>query len=216
MSSSSSSKLTTYQTQNQEVLQFPYSYYCTPYNSPPGAPHLPPSQRRYFYLDASPPSSVPTKATLLLLHGFPDSSYGWRHVLPTLSLSGYRCIVPDLVGYGRTSKPSRLEEYGAHSQAIDLAGLMSHAMGSINAKFAVIGHDWGSWLSWKLANWIPDRLLGVHGECHTQFLDQCTSDLKLDNLFHTSGICIPYAPPSSKYISVTDLAKKMPQYGYQW
>jgi len=98
------------------------------------------------------------------LHGFPDSSYGWRNILSTLSLSGYRCIAPDLVGYGRTSKPSRLEEYGAHSQAIDLAGLMDHAMGSKDAKFAVVGHDWGSWLSWKLVNWIPERLLGVHGE----------------------------------------------------
>ena len=160
MTSSSSA----YKVQSEDLHRFPYSYYVTPLSSPPSAPNLAPSQRRYFYLDVCPPSSVPTKTTLLLLHGFPDSSYGWRNILSTLSLSGYRCIAPDLVGYGRTSKPSRLEEYGAHSQAIDLAGLMDHAMGSKDAKFAVVGHDWGSWLSWKLVNWIPERLLGVHGE----------------------------------------------------
>lgn len=152
-----------YSVESDEVQRFPHSYYVTPQRSPPSAPHLAPSQRRYFYLDVCPPELVPTRVTLLLLHGFPDSSYGWRNVLSTLSLSGYRCIVPDLVGYGQTSKPSRLEDYGAHSQALDLAGLMDHAMGVKDAKFAVVGHDWGSWLVWKLANWIPERLLGVHG-----------------------------------------------------
>lgn len=149
---------------HQEVLaRFPYNYYTTPVSSPPSAPQLPPSQRRYFYLDVSPPESMPIKATILFLHGFPDSSYGWRNILSAISLSGYRCIVPDLIGYGRSSKPKELAYYGARSQSLDLAGLMTHVMGSDKSKFAVVGHDWGSWLSWKLANWIPDRLLGVHG-----------------------------------------------------
>ncbi|UZJ54038.1 hypothetical protein CBS101457_003358 [Exobasidium rhododendri] len=191
MTSSSSKLSSAYKVQSEHASRFPHNYYTTPLTSPPSAPHLPPSQRRYYFLDVRPPPSVPVKITLLLLHGFPDSSYGWRNVLSPLSLSGYRCIVPDLVGYGRTTKPLRLEGYGAHSQALDLAGLMTFAMGSDEARFAVVGHDWGSWLSWKLANWIPERLLGVH------------------------GICIPYAAPSSKYVSVQDLAKMLPPYEYQ-
>lgn len=153
-----------YNVYKEEYSRFPHSYYVTPLASPPSFPSLPPSQRRYFYIDVSPPTSVPVKATLLLLHGFPDSSYGWRKVISPLSLSGYRLIVPDLLGYGQTSKPKRLEDYGASSMASDLSGLMTHVLGSHEAKFAVVGHDWGSWLAWKLARWIPERLLGVHGE----------------------------------------------------
>jgi soluble epoxide hydrolase/lipid-phosphate phosphatase len=152
-----------YKVQEEMLQRYPYNYFVTPLSSPPSAPQLTPTQRRYFYFDVSPPESTPTRATVLFLHGFPDTSYGWRHVLSSISLAGYRCIVPDLIGYGRSSKPNELAYYGAHSQALDLAGLMSHVMGSDSAKFAVVGHDWGSWLAWRLATWIPDRLMGVHG-----------------------------------------------------
>lgn len=145
------------------LKRFPYNYYVTPLSTPPSAPQSKPTQRRYFYYDVPPPASIPTKATVLFLHGFPDCSYGWRNVLSSISLSGYRCIVPDLIGYGRSSKPKDLAYYGSHSQALDLAGLMTHVTGSADSRFPVVGHDWGSWLAWRLAMWIPDRLLGVHG-----------------------------------------------------
>lgn len=160
---SASRPASVYQTLDEEYLRFPHSYFTTECASPPAFPHLPPSQRRYFYLDVAPPAPVPTRATLLLLHGFPDSSYGWRRCMAPLSAAGYRVIAPDLLGYGRTSKPRRLEEYGARTMAADLAGLLSRVLGSDSAKFVVVGHDWGSWLAWKLARWIPERLMGVHG-----------------------------------------------------
>lgn len=181
-----------FHTLNEEYLRHPSNYFNTPLRSPPGHPNKKPSQRRYFYLDIPPPGGLEEKATILLLHGFPDSSYGWRKIISPLSMSGYRLIVPDLLGYGRTSKPASLEEYSARSMAYDLADLMTFVMqGKHQNKFAVVGHDWGSWLSWKLPLWIPERLLGVH------------------------GICVSYVPPTDKFISTTQLASKYPQFGYQ-
>lgn len=177
-----------YRTLNEEYLRYPSNYFNTPLRSSAGKP----SQRRYFYLDIAPPGGVEEKATILLLHGFPDSSYGWRKIISPLSMSGFRLIVPDLLGYGRTSKPKTLEEYSARSMSLDLADLMTFVMqGKHQNKFAVVGHDWGSWLAWKLPLWIHDRILGVH------------------------GICVSYVAPTSKFVSTTQLASKYPQYGYQ-
>jgi soluble epoxide hydrolase / lipid-phosphate phosphatase len=178
-----------YSTLNEEYLRHPSNYFITPLRSPIGFPNKKASQRRYFYLDVPVPGGVEEKATILLLHGFPDSSYGWRKIISPLSMSGYRLIIPDLLGYGRTSKPISLEEYSARSMSFDLADLMTHVLqGKYQNKFAVVGHDWGSWLSWKLPLWIPDRLLGVH---------------------------VSYVPPTQKFISTTQLAAKYPQFGYQ-
>jgi pimeloyl-ACP methyl ester carboxylesterase len=90
---------------------------------------------------------------VLLLHGFPDSGRLWRHQVPALAGAGYRVIVPDLRGYGRSGKPA---EVGAYS--------MRHLIGDITAILAaqridrarIVGHDWGAALGWALAMFTPD------------------------------------------------------------
>ncbi len=74
-------------------------FYTTPLTTPPSKPDAKPTQRRYHYLDHRPPPGVPERATLLLLHGFPDFSEGWRSVIAPLRLAGFRLIIPDLLGY---------------------------------------------------------------------------------------------------------------------
>src|SRR2546429_2258468 len=77
---------------------------------------------------------------VVLCHGFPELAYSWRHQLPALAQAGYRAIAPDQRGYGRTSRPERIEDYDMPHLTGDLTGLLD-ALGLEKAVFA--GHDWG-------------------------------------------------------------------------
>jgi pimeloyl-ACP methyl ester carboxylesterase len=89
---------------------------------------------------------------VLLLHGFPDSGRLWRHQAPVLAEAGFRVIVPDLRGYGRSSKP---EAVGAYSIPV-LAGDVMAVLGDLGiSKAHVVGHDWGAALAWALASFAP-------------------------------------------------------------
>lgn len=166
-------------------------------------------QRRYHYLDVLPPAGVPQKCVLVLLHDFPDAHCSWSRVTAPLSMSGYRLIVPDCLGCGLTSKPpypERLEEYSMKNMVTDLVDLLDHAQAGKGAaygsstvdpntgaggKVVVVGHDWGSALAWAFAQFRIDRLLGV------------------------GGIAVPYPVPTSKFVDMPDLVKRLPNFGYQ-
>ncbi|KIS68022.1 uncharacterized protein UMAG_04063 [Mycosarcoma maydis] len=192
-------------------------FYVTPLTTPPSQPDATPTQRRYHYLDYQPPTGVPETATLLLLHGFPDFSHGWRSVIAPLRLAGFRLIVPDLLGYGLSSAPPtsaasapagtlpRLAEYGGRAISIDLNGLLDHAQAAKRSKYGaehlgsdgsngrviVLCHDWGSWLGWRFAQWYPHRVMGV------------------------CGLCVPFQAPTSKPIPIDSVLKSVPSFGYQ-
>ncbi|RYZ07979.1 MAG: alpha/beta hydrolase [Myxococcales bacterium] len=76
---------------------------------------------------------------VLLLHGFPDSSLGFRELCEALAARGFRAIAPDLLGYGMSDKPPGLAPYRSEAVVADLAALARWAGG----KVAVLGHDWG-------------------------------------------------------------------------
>jgi pimeloyl-ACP methyl ester carboxylesterase len=92
---------------------------------------------------------------VVLLHGFPDSGRLWRHQVPTLAGAGFRVIVPDLRGYGRSDKPSAVEAYGIQAVAGDVLAVMGDA-GVERAH--VVGHDWGAAVAWGLAALVGDRV----------------------------------------------------------
>jgi predicted alpha/beta-fold hydrolase len=77
---------------------------------------------------------------VILLHGFPESWYSWRHQLPALAQAGYHVVAPDLRGYGKSDKPATVEDYDIHKLTADVVGLID-AFGEKTA--IVIGHDWG-------------------------------------------------------------------------
>ena len=79
------------------------------------------------------------KAYLLFLHGFPSSSYDWRHQISFFSSLGYGVLAPDLLGYGGTDKPSQLEPYKLKQMSEDIIGLLDHH--GIKEVIGV-GHDW--------------------------------------------------------------------------
>jgi pimeloyl-ACP methyl ester carboxylesterase len=78
---------------------------------------------------------------VLLVHGFPESWYSWRHQLPALAAAGYRAVAIDVRGYGRSSKPQAIEAYRLLAHVADNVAVV-RALGAGTA--TVIGHDWGS------------------------------------------------------------------------
>lgn len=82
---------------------------------------------------------------VLLLHGFPETSYEWRHQIPALVNAGYRVIAPDTRGCGKSDKPHG--RYSRKLLADDMLGLLDHFD---IAQAAVVGHDWGGIIGFKL------------------------------------------------------------------
>jgi pimeloyl-ACP methyl ester carboxylesterase len=83
---------------------------------------------------------------VLLLHGFPQFWWTWRHQLASLPAAGYRAVAVDLRGYGASDKPPR--GYDLPTLAVDAAGLI-RALGETGA--VVVGHDWGGLLAWTMS-----------------------------------------------------------------
>jgi len=90
---------------------------------------------------------------LIFLHGFPENHRAWRHQIAHLS-ARYRCIAPDLRGYGASSKPGTQEDYALPRLIADVLE-MADALGA--ARFTLLGHDWGGMLAWSVAE-ASDRL----------------------------------------------------------
>ncbi|WP_410641580.1 alpha/beta fold hydrolase [Amycolatopsis sp. lyj-346] len=92
--------------------------------------------------------------TVLLLHGFPELGYSWRHQLPALAAAGFHAVAPDLRGYGRTDAPAGVQSNSLRTNLADLTGLLD-ALGAPSA--AVVGHDQGTGLAWAGAELLPER-----------------------------------------------------------
>jgi pimeloyl-ACP methyl ester carboxylesterase len=92
---------------------------------------------------------------VLLLHGFPDSSYLWREQVPALVNAGMRAIVPDLRGFGNSDRPADPQEYAVERSVSDAIALLD---GLGIARAHVVGHDWGAVVAWALAAAAPGRV----------------------------------------------------------
>lgn len=107
---------------------------------------------------------------VLLVHGFPESWYSWRHQLVSLADAGYRAVAIDVRGYGRSSAPLAIDEYRMVRLVADNVGLVA-ALGEERA--VVVGHDWGAPIAWTTALLRPD-------------------------VFHAvAGLSVPFSPPAS-------------------
>lgn len=92
---------------------------------------------------------------VILLHGFPELSYSWRHQIEALAAAGFHAVAPDLRGYGQSDRPVAVEEYAAPKLLGDIVGLI-RALGHESAH--VVGHDWGGSLAWALAGSMPQMV----------------------------------------------------------
>lgn len=116
---------------------------------------------RIAYLD-HPASTHPEKGTILLLHGFPQTSHQYRHVIPPLANAGYRCLAPNYRGAGRSS--TNHTDFRKTTMAADLLALLDAL--AITDPIHVVGHDIGGMVAFTLASRHPLRVRSVvWGEC---------------------------------------------------
>lgn len=97
---------------------------------------------------------------VLFCHGWPESWYSWRHQMLALANAGYRCVAPDMRGYGGTDAPAEIDHYSI----LDLVGDMVALVGELGAEqVVVVGHDWGAPVAWHCALLRPDLFRAVVG-----------------------------------------------------
>lgn len=97
---------------------------------------------------------------VILLHGWPQCWYLWRHQIAPLAAAGFQVAVPDQRGYGGSDKPEAIEAYNIIELTNDVAGLAT-ALG--HEQFYVVGHDWGAPVAWHTALLHPERVRAVAG-----------------------------------------------------
>jgi len=162
---------------------------------------IPGTDITYHCLVAAPPR--PPRATILLIHGFPDLAMGWRYQVPFLLSLNLRVIVPDMLGYGQTSAPQAREVYTYKNMCAHMAHIVrtvttstaaNNAGGSplaSNEKVLLGGHDWGGYKAWRLAMWYPDLFSCVF------------------------SFAVHFTPPTRHLVTVDDLLGKLPSLRYQ-
>ncbi len=95
---------------------------------------------------------------VLMLHGFPESWYSWRHQFAPLAAAGFHAVAPDMRGYGKSDKPHNIDAYNQVQVVNDIVGLIP-ALGYQTA--IVFGHDWGAPTAWSCALNHPDKFTAV-------------------------------------------------------
>ncbi|KAF6820988.1 hypothetical protein CSOJ01_00423 [Colletotrichum sojae] len=145
--------------------------------------------KTYSYLYAKPEGAP--KGTVVLVHGFPDISLGWRYQIPLFLSLGYQVVAPDCLGYGQTSSPEKLEEFTLKSMSDDIKDLSEHV--APGEQIILGGHDWGGALVWRVALWHPSLIKGVF------------------------SVCTPYNSPTTYWFDLADLiaAGKFHNFKYQ-
>ena len=93
---------------------------------------------------------------VILLHGFPETSYEWRSQLVALAAAGYRALAPDQRGYSPGARPTAVDQYTVTALAGDVVGIADAAGAK---RFHLVGHDWGAGVGWGVAGLRPDRVL---------------------------------------------------------
>lgn len=99
-----------------------------------------------------------TGPLIVLVHGWPELWYSWRHQIKPLANAGYRVVAPDVRGYGGSSKPDAVESYDMASLTGDVVGIID-AFGAETA--ILIGHDWGAPICWNTATFYPERVSAI-------------------------------------------------------
>lgn len=102
-------------------------------------------------VEAGPPDGP----LVILLHGFPEFWWAWRHQVTPLADAGYYVVAPDMRGYNRSDVPPEIADYRLETLAADVLAL-ADSFGA--ERFSLVGHDWGGVVAWNLASTHPARL----------------------------------------------------------
>lgn len=112
----------------------------------------------------------PAGSPVILLHGFPEFWYSWRHQMPALAAAGYRVIAPDQRGYNHTSKTG---PFGVTTLVADIRALQE----ALNIERSdIVGHDWGAIVAWAFPAYYPQhtrKLVILNGPHPEAYKDTC-------------------------------------------
>src|SRR5271170_4828169 len=92
---------------------------------------------------------------VVLLHGFPEFWWSWRHQIPALAAAGFHVVAPDLRGYNLSDRPKRVRDYAMPHLTADVAAVI-RAMGEEKAH--IVGHDWGGVVAYGFAMRYPEMV----------------------------------------------------------
>ena len=98
---------------------------------------------------------------VVMVHGFPESWYSWRHQIEPIAAAGFTAGAIDVRGYGGSDKPAAVEAYDMQHMVGDIAGVIEAL--SPDGTAVLIGHDWGAPMVWNTALIRPDRVRAVAG-----------------------------------------------------
>eukprot|EP00918_Siedleckia_nematoides_P001657 GHVU01003902.1.p1 GENE.GHVU01003902.1~~GHVU01003902.1.p1 ORF type:complete len:293 (+),score=14.68 GHVU01003902.1:182-1060(+) len=129
---------------------------------------------------------------VILLHGFPEFWYSWRHQIPVLA-KHFKVVVPDLRGYNDSDKPA--SGYDLDTLTTDICGLIE-SLGYFKAH--IVGHDWGGAIAWNLAHRFPhllDRLAILNAPHPQRFMHELVSNLdQLRRSWYLFALQVPALP----------------------
>lgn len=122
---------------------------------------------RIHYVEALPSSGSPQKGTILLIHGFPETCYQYRHVIQPLADAGYHVVAPDYRGAGHSSKPHvGPEGFTKDILAQDLHTMMEEHVKPQHKQVHLVGHDIGGMIAHAYVTQFPDDVASIiWGEC---------------------------------------------------
>ena len=129
---------------------------------------------------------------IVLLHGFPEFWYSWRHQIPYLAKHGYQVVAPDLRGYNDSDKPRT--GYDVPTLLRDIVGLI-HGLGQQTA--IIVGHDWGGALAWFFALAYPEmttRLIVLNAPHPQAFLRELRTPKQLRKSWYILAFQLPWLP----------------------
>jgi pimeloyl-ACP methyl ester carboxylesterase len=92
---------------------------------------------------------------VIFLHGFPELAFSWRFQLPAIAAAGFRAVAVDQRGYGQSSVPPDVEDYGINCLIGDVLGLLDHLEVE---RGTFVGHDWGAFVLWHMSLLCPERM----------------------------------------------------------
>jgi pimeloyl-ACP methyl ester carboxylesterase len=98
---------------------------------------------------------------VVMVHGFPESWYSWRHQMAPLAAAGFTACAIDVRGYGGSDKPHAVDAYSMQTIAADVAGVIDAL--SPGEPAVIIGHEWGAPIVWHTAVFHPDKVRAVAG-----------------------------------------------------
>ncbi|WP_299275154.1 alpha/beta hydrolase [uncultured Psychroserpens sp.] len=97
---------------------------------------------------------------VILLHGFPETSYMWKQLMSSFSEKGFYCVAPNLRGYSKNACPKGKKHYSLDQLSKDVLNISRYLNTS---KFHLVGHDWGAAIGWKLVHDYQDNILSWTG-----------------------------------------------------